>query len=140
MAQEELQIIPFEPNGNYEDYEKVKLSVIEKIEILKAQKSHVQTTYKRDVEPLLKIYTIAKRNAKGDKEIKKYIDNHLEELRNNGFSEEEHANVIKKYDENIAALEKMLNDYFTEEIRDGYAYPNPEALIYCKIQAIITLK
>ena len=47
---------------------------------------------------------------------------------------------MNKYDENIAALEKMLSEYFTEEIIDGYAYPNKEALIYCKIQSIITLK
>lgn len=138
--QEELKVIPFEPNGNYEDYEKVKLSVIEKIETLKAQRNFIHSTYKKDVEPLLKIYEIAKRNCKGNKEVKKYIDDHLEELKNNGFSEEEHAKAMNKYDENIVALEKMLSEYFTEEIIDGYAYPNKEALIYCKIQSIITLK
>lgn len=133
------QIIPYEPNGNYEEYEKIKLRIIEKIEEVRTRKNYLQDNYKQVIKPYVKVLTLAKRNAKKDEEVIKYVDKEFKNLEAQDLSEERCLKLISFCDENIKALEKLLNDYFTEEIRDGYAYPNPEALIYCKIQSMITL-
>ena len=134
-----IEIIEFEPTGNYEDYKKIKLRLIEKIEELRARRNYLNDYYKKELKPLLKIYAIAKRNSRTDKEIKDYIKTREEQMERDGVSEEKYLELISKCDKNIAALERLLNEYFQEEIVDGFAYPKQEALIYCKIQSIITL-
>ena len=139
QEQIKIETIPYEPNGNYENYEKVKIRIIQQIEEHRSRKNYIENQYKNDIKPLIKTLKFVQKNAKKDKELLNYAEKRFEDLKRQNCTEEDFQKVLEACDKNIKALETLLNEYFQEEIRDGYAYPNEKAFIYCEIQSKIIL-
>lgn len=121
-----------------DNYLKFKTDIIELIEYLKEQISNYRKHYATEVEPqLLALKELAEKHA-DDELLVKYATEKLENAGKNGFSREAYEEKLRKMENKLSNYERVYNEYFTETIVDGKAYPLEKTLNYCEIAKILT--
>ena len=130
----ELKPIEFalEPQTE-EDYLDLKSSIIELIEKFKTEKVNAKRFYEEEVRPQLLALEAVKEKYPEDEVIQEYVTKKLETAEQRKFTKEYFDETIAKCEKNVEKYQKILEKYFTEEISNGFAYPNGRILIYCEI-------
>lgn len=122
-----------------EVYLQFKADIIESIEVFKTQKANTKRYYEDVIKPQILALNALKEKYADDEKLVNYADERLSEIDSKGFSEEKLEGKIENLEKLQANYERVLEEYFTEEIVDGKAQPKQKALNYCEIAKILAM-